>query len=77
MDMLLENGVKPHRWWEDWHGLSIDGSSLIVTLAVKEKRLYLLEKLLANLRAAFPEKGNTGVAHKIKYLVVPTLVNAL
>ena len=23
LDMLLENGAKPHRWWEDWHGLRI------------------------------------------------------
>ena len=60
----LENGAV-HKWWEDWHGLSSDGSSLIVTLAVKEKRLDLLEKLLANSRAAYPNKDNGGVSHSI------------
>ena len=45
--------------------MSTDGSSLIVTLAHNEKRLDLLEKLLANSRAAFPYKNSRGVAHKI------------
>ena len=65
LELLLENGAKPHKWWEDWHGLSNDGSSLIVTLAVKEKRLDLLEKLLANSRDAFRDKDSRGVSHKI------------
>ena len=64
LELLLENGSKPHRW-EDWHGLSSDGSSLIVTLAVKEKRLDLLEKLLANSRDTFPKKHNRGVTHEL------------
>ena len=44
--------------------MSPDGSSLIVPLIVKN-RLDLLEKLLGNSKAAFPEKNNLGVAHKI------------
>jgi len=64
VELLLEKGARGHRWWEDCHGLSSDGSSLIVSLAVK-KRLDLLEKLLTNSKAAFPEKHNLGVAHNI------------
>ena len=63
LELLLRKGAN-HRWWEDWHGLSSDGSSLIVNLAV-EKRLDLLEKILTSSRAAFPRKDNRGVAHKI------------
>ena len=64
MEILLENGAG-YRWWEDSHGLSTDGSSLVVTLAIKEKRLDLLEKLLANSKEAFPKKDNQGAIHKI------------
>ena len=68
IEVLVEFGAPlgaDHKWWEDWHGLSKDGTSLIVRLAVKEKKLDLLEQLLVNSRAAFPEKDNTGVAHKV------------
>ena len=65
LELLLKNDAKIFRWWEDRHGLSPDGSSLIVRLAVKEKRLVLLEKLLNNSREAYPNKDNQGIAHKI------------
>ena len=51
------------RFWEDYHGLSKDGSSLIVILAVEKKRLDLLERILTNSRAAFTRKNNLGVSH--------------
>ena len=61
--ILVESGFS-FRWWEDCHGLSSDGSSLIVNLAV-EMKLDLLERILTNSRAAFPKKHNFGVAHMI------------
>jgi len=63
LEPLLKKGAVL-RWWEDCHGLTTDGTSLIVNLAV-EKRLDLLGKLFTNSRAAFPEKHTVGVSHKI------------